>query len=115
MAMDAIYHHLGPTHTLHITVNGIIANLFVSKGKMKDAEIIYKSSLICCMRSIGPNHIETGQLHMDLGYFYVKKDDKESALPHFEQAYFIFKFYHEKNKENKDNEDNPKGILIKKP
>lgn len=54
------------------------------------------------MRSLGPNHIETGQLHMDLGYFYVKKDDKESALPHFEQAYYIFKFYLEKNKDNED-------------
>jgi len=39
---------------------------------------------------------------MDLGYFYVKKDDKESALPHFEQAYYIFKFYLEKYKDNED-------------
>ena len=37
IATDTLFHHLGPFHPLHITVNGIIANLMVTKRKMDEA------------------------------------------------------------------------------
>jgi hypothetical protein len=54
---STITHHLGPSHPLHITVCGIKAFLLVPKGKMEEAEYIYKSAMMCCLKSLGPNHI----------------------------------------------------------
>ena len=39
---------------------------------------------------------------MDIGYFYLKNDNKIEALKHFENALLIFDFYHQqKTKNNK--------------
>jgi hypothetical protein len=57
MATDTLFFHLGPSHPLHITVYGIMAVLLVQKKKMDDAVYLYKSSLLCCQKVLGPNHI----------------------------------------------------------
>ena len=57
LVTDTIFHHLGPSHPIHMTVYGIMANLLVPKGKMEEAMYLYKSSLFCCMKVLGPNHI----------------------------------------------------------
>ena len=56
---DTIFHHLGPSHPLHITVYGIMAHLLIPKSKWEEAMYLYKSSMTCCMMSLGPNHVQT--------------------------------------------------------
>ena len=59
MATDTLFHHLGPTHPLHMTVYGLMAYLLYPKGKFEEAMYLYKSSMLCCMKVLGPNHIQT--------------------------------------------------------
>ena len=95
LAEETLYNYFGPSHPLHVNIHNIVAGLYVSKGKMLDAEKIFKSSLNCCIQSLGPNHIKTGNLNMDIGYFYLQNDNKIQALKHFENAHLIFDFYHQ--------------------
>jgi tetratricopeptide (TPR) repeat protein len=97
-ATTSINLHLGVRHPLLITLHGIYAYLFVSKQRWKEAEITYQTSMVCCIKGLGPNHAQTAQLHMDFGLFYLKKpNSREKALAHFEQAYMIYHSYFEKN------------------
>jgi hypothetical protein len=57
MATDTLDHHLGRSHPLHITVFGIMAYLFVPVGKMEEAMYLYKSSILVCLKTLGPNHV----------------------------------------------------------
>ena len=93
IATDTLFHHLGPSHPLHMTVYGLMAYLLVPKGKYEEAMYLYKSSLLCCMKVLGPNHIQTAEIHMDFGQFYLKWDKRDQALQHFEQAYMVYDNY----------------------
>ena len=45
------------------------------------------------MKVLGPNHIQTAEIHMDFGQFYLKWDKRDQALQHFEQAYMVYDNY----------------------
>ena len=96
LCTDTLFHHLGPSHPLHMTVYGIMAFLLIPKGKMTEAMYLYKSSLFCCMKVLGPNHINTANCHMDFGQFYLKWDKRDQALQHFESAYMVYDNYFKK-------------------
>jgi hypothetical protein len=32
------------------------------------------------MRVLGPNHIQTGEVHMDFGKLFLRKEEKQEAL-----------------------------------
>jgi hypothetical protein len=87
---------------LHITVYGIMAQLLIPKNKMEEANYLLKSSLFCCMKVLGPNHIITANCHMDFGQFFLKWDKRDQALQHFQQAYLIYGVYF-KRKHNNEN------------
>jgi hypothetical protein len=59
LATESLKHHLGPSHPLHMTVYGLMACLLMPKGKFEESMYLYKSSLLCCMKTLGPNHIQT--------------------------------------------------------
>ena len=99
--MTVIKLHLGPSHPIHISIHEIMASLLIPLNKWKEAMFLYKSSMMCSLNCLGPNHIETAQLHLNLGHFYLKwlnktkSDQKDEvmqieALSNFEQAYMIF-------------------------
>lgn len=71
ISIETIFNHLGPSHPLLITVYGIMAYLLIQKGKTEECMYLYKSSMMCCMKALGPNHVQTAQLHMDFGQFYL--------------------------------------------
>lgn len=56
-ALKILDHHWGPYHPLHINIYSIMAQLLILNLKYEDATYLYKASLRCCMRIIGPNHI----------------------------------------------------------
>ena len=56
-ALEILDHHWGPFHPLHINIYSIMAQLLIHKGKHDDAIYLYKASLLCCLRILGPNHI----------------------------------------------------------
>jgi len=85
-----------------MTVYGIMAYLLVPKGKMEEAMYLYKSSLFCCMKVLGPNHIQTADCHMDFGQFYLKWDKRDQALQHFEQAYTVYENFFVKKRQQKN-------------
>ena len=100
MTTDTIYYHLGASHPLHITLYTLMAQLLILKQKWQEAMYLFKAAMICCLKSLGPNHIRTAHLHMSLGYFYQNwakrehKDQQTQALQHFEQAFMIFQAHH---------------------
>ena len=57
--IDTIVHHLGPSHPLHITIYAIMAQLLIPKGKWEETLLIYKESMACCLKCLGPNHAQT--------------------------------------------------------
>ena len=65
--IETLGFHLGPSHPLHITVYGIMVQLLVPKGKMEQAMYLYKSSIMCSMKTLGHNHVQTAHVHMDMG------------------------------------------------
>jgi len=79
-ALAILDHHWGPFHPLHTNVYAIMAQLLITKGKFDDAKYLYQASLLCCMRILGPNHIQTGEVHMDFGKLYLKKNEKSTSL-----------------------------------
>jgi tetratricopeptide (TPR) repeat protein len=92
-ALAILDHHWGPFHPLHVSVYAIMAQLLISKGKYEDAKYLYQASLLCCIRILGPNHIQTGEVHMDFGKLYLKNDEKTESLQHFTEAYLIYESY----------------------
>jgi len=70
-----------------------MAYLLVIKNKMEEAKYLYQSSLLCCLRVLGPNHIQTAEVHMDFGRLYLKMKNKDEALQHFEEAFLIFESF----------------------
>ena len=74
-----------------------MAYMLIPKGKMEEAMYLYKSSILVCMKTLGPNHVQTAHVHMDFAQFYLKWDKKDQALSHFEQAYIIYDtYFHQK-------------------
>jgi len=87
-SIEALETHLGPSpHPLHIIVYKIMINLLVSQGKMEDAKWLYKSSIMCSMKILGQNHVQTAHVYMDTGQFYLKWHKRNEALSQFENAY----------------------------
>jgi tetratricopeptide (TPR) repeat protein len=92
-ALEILDHHWGPFHPLHINIYSIMAQLLIYKNKYEDAGYLYKASLLCCMRILGPNHIQTGEVHMDYGKLYLLRKKKMDSLQHFMEAYLIYEAY----------------------
>ena len=49
------------------------------------------------MRILGPNHIQTADVHMDFGKLYLIKNKKSESLQHFIEAYLIYDSYFGQN------------------
>jgi tetratricopeptide (TPR) repeat protein len=89
-AIEILMFHLGEFHPLHSTVYSILGYYYVEKGSFQDALTLYKSSLVCCTRVLGPNHPYTGEVYLDLGNLTLKMHLKEEALNYFEKAFYVF-------------------------
>jgi tetratricopeptide (TPR) repeat protein len=92
-ALATLDHHWGPFHPLHSTIYGIMAHLLIQKNKLDEAKYLYESSLICSLRVLGPNHIQTAEIHIDFGRLFLKMKNKDESLQHFEEAYLIYESY----------------------
>jgi len=93
-ALATLDHHWGPFHPLHSTIYGIMAHLLIQRGKLDEAKYLYESSLICSLRVLGPNHIQTAEIHIDFGRLYLRMKNKDESLQHFEEAYLIYESYY---------------------
>ncbi len=90
-AMAALQFHWGPYHPLHATIYSIMAYLMIThKEKLELAQQLYQASLICCARVLGPNHVRTAEIYMDIGRLYLRMNNKEQALSNIEKAYLIY-------------------------
>lgn len=85
--------HLGPFHPLHATVYSIFGFYYSDKKRYDDAVLLYKSSLVCCLRILGSNHVQTGEVYLDLANLYLKMNQKEDALSLYEKAFAIFEIH----------------------
>ena len=70
LANETLETHWGPSHPLHITIYGLMAQILISKTKFDEAMFLYKSSLLCCNKVLGKNHIQTANTRMDFGVLY---------------------------------------------
>lgn len=89
-ALASLDFHLGESHPLHSTVYSILGYYHVEKGNFNDALTLYKLSLVCCTRILGPNHPYTGEVYLDLGNLTLKMQMKIEALGYFEKAFYVF-------------------------
>ena len=44
------------------------------------------TSMNVCMQSLGPNHVQVAQLHVDLAQLQIRNQRREKAMQHLEQA-----------------------------
>ena len=96
-ALVCLVHHWGQLHPLHSTIYGIMGFLMIENGSLKEAEYCYKSSLSCCSKVLGPNHIQTAEVYMDFGRLYLKMHSKSEALINFHAAFYIYQSYFGRN------------------
>jgi len=90
-AIKSLDYHWGEYHPLHATIYSILAHLLIKyKENLKQAQSLYKASLISCIRVLGPNHLRTAEVYMDFGKLYLRMGNKEQALINMEKAYFIY-------------------------
>jgi len=89
-AIDYLHFHVGEYHPLHAIVYSILGSYYVEKGSFQDALLLYKSSLVCCTRILGPNHPYTAGVYLDLGNLTLKMRESEEALNYFEKAFYVF-------------------------
>ena len=94
-SLDILEFHLGAFHPLHATVYSIIGFYYSEKKKYDDAARLYKSSLVCCLRILGLNHLQTGEVHLDLANLYLKMNQKEEALKLYEKAFATLEIHKE--------------------
>lgn len=92
-AIQTLDHHWGPYHPLNITIYSIMAHLLIQSGKMEEAKHLYQSSLICSLRMLGPNHIQTAEIYIDFGRLYLRMKNKDDSLTNFEHAFLIYESY----------------------
>lgn len=48
LALQALANHWGDFHPMNITIYCIMALILIEKKYLKEAELLYRSSLICC-------------------------------------------------------------------
>lgn len=89
-ALKVLEFHLGPYHPLHSTVYSVLGHFYAERKLYQDALFLYKSSLVCCIRILGPNHTHTGEVYMDLANLMLRMGQREEALNNFEKAYLVF-------------------------
>lgn len=89
-ALRILDFHLGRFHPLHSTVYSILGHFYAEKKMFQDALFLYKSSLVCCVRILGPNHAHTGEVYTDLANLMLRMGQKDEALNNFEKAYLVF-------------------------
>ena len=65
----------------------------IDSKSLVEAEYCYMSSLSCCSKVLGPNHIQTAEVYMDFGRLYLKMHRKAEALVNFQAAYNINLIY----------------------
>lgn len=49
--------------------------------------------MVCCLRILGSNHVQTGEVYLDLANLYLKMNQKEDALSLYEKAFAIFEIH----------------------
>jgi len=89
-AIDYLHFHVGKHHPLHAIVYSILGSYYVEKASFQDALLLYKSSLVCCTKILGPNHPYTAGVYLDLGNLTLKMRESEEALNYFEKAFYVF-------------------------
>jgi hypothetical protein len=92
-ALSCLVHHWGQLHPLHLIIYNIMAFLMIENGSLLEAEYLYKSSLSWCSKVLGPNHIQTAEVYMDIGRLYLKMHSKHEALVNFQAAFYIYQSY----------------------
>lgn len=91
--MSCLIHHWGQFHPLHLTIYNIMAFLMIENSNLLEAETLYKCSLSCCSKVLGPNHIQTAEVYMDFGRLYLKMHSKYESLVNFQAAFYIYQSY----------------------
>lgn len=89
-ALGALDYHWGPYHPLHSTIYSILGFLYMQKQNYDDSLILYKNSLMCCLRVLGPNHPHTAEVYIELGSLYLRLEDQAESLSAFEKGYSIY-------------------------
>eukprot|EP00826_Nyctotherus_ovalis_P063903 TRINITY_DN936_c0_g2_i2.p1 TRINITY_DN936_c0_g2~~TRINITY_DN936_c0_g2_i2.p1 ORF type:complete len:427 (+),score=123.32 TRINITY_DN936_c0_g2_i2:1300-2580(+) len=90
-AIKCLDFHWGQHHPLHATIYSILAYLIMKhRNDLQQAQALYKASLICCNRALGPKHLHTAEVYMDFGRLYLKMSDKDRALANFVKAFEIY-------------------------
>lgn len=89
-ALTALEYHWGPYHPLHCSLYSILAFLYMEKGNFEDSLILYKNSLMCSLRVLGPNHPHTAEVYIELGTLYVQQRVIPEAINAIEKGFFVY-------------------------
>lgn len=73
-----------------VTLNNVYIYLLMPLQRVKLVETLFQTSMNCIMKSLGPNHVQTASLMTDFAQFYIRMNNRESALDLLEEAYTIY-------------------------
>jgi tetratricopeptide (TPR) repeat protein len=89
-ALTALDFHWGEGHPMHASVYSIMALMYLKKQNFDEALVLYKSSLMCCLKVLGPNHSLTAEVYMELGHYYSTVGLPADALSLVEKAFAVY-------------------------
>lgn len=86
-AIEVLEFNWGPFHPLHSTFYSMFGYYYYEISQYNDALLLYKSSLVSCLRSIGPNHPQTREVYLDMASLYLKMNQRDESLEYYLKAY----------------------------
>ena len=68
----------------------MLGRIYIDQDNLSEAIILYKNALLCCLKVLGPNHVLTASVYMELSSYYILINNMDNALDVNEKAYFIY-------------------------
>mmetsp|Transcript_15443 Transcript_15443/g.2580 ORF Transcript_15443/g.2580 Transcript_15443/m.2580 type:complete len:82 (+) Transcript_15443:2697-2942(+) len=62
----------------------------MEKQNYDEALVLYKNSLACCLRVLGPNHPHTAEVYLEIGKLYLTMEIPNEAMVSLEKSHAIY-------------------------
>lgn len=89
-ALQSLKFHYNNFHPLHSKLYSFLGDIYMSNSDYSSALTVFKHSLSSSLKVLGPNHIQTAQIWLDLGKLTSILENFEKTVKYNEKAFNIF-------------------------
>ena len=89
-AIDFHYHNF---HPLHSKIYSFLGDIYINLSDYSSATTLYTLALSSSLKVLGPNHIQTAQISLDLGKVSSLLENYEKAVEYYQKAFNVFEAF----------------------